>query len=126
MCNPWDRPANSQTPNRQGDADSEPIYSALGHAVSAWEGVGAAMSAVFFAMLPENERQEIDCTKLDQFGDLNNVHKRVKQLQEAWDSFALADFGSKQTEVTVISERILKLKPAIRGWAERRNDLAHG
>ena len=122
---PWDRPANSTIPNRTGDLVLDPIYVALGKAVSTWEGVNAATAAMHYVML-DDDRSELDDEAVKAFGSVSNVHERAKHLKERWERFFAADFGASRDEAADIQTKLPKLMHAYRGWAERRNDLAHG
>ena len=122
---PWDRPPYSAIPNRTGDLVSDPIYVALGKAVSAWEGVNAATAAMHYAML-DGDRSDLDNEAVKAFGSVSNVHERAKQLKERWERFFAADFGASRDEAAAIKAKLPELMHAYRGWAERRNDLAHG
>lgn len=123
---PWSKPANSAIPNRPGDLEEQPIYTALGRAVSNWEGVNAAMAVLFRVLIEEEDRPELDANAIEAFGSINNVHKRAKQIKDQWESFFDADFGRKKDEVHSFRQELAQLMAAYRGWAERRNDLAHG
>ena len=123
---PWDRPSYSAIPNRFGDREPEAIYAALGRAVSAWEGVSAATAALFRALLEEAKRSELDAGEVDAFGDVTKVHERAKRLRARWERFFDADFGAAGDEAAVLLRELPELMTAYRGWAERRNDLAHG
>ena len=123
--NPWDRPSKSLMPNRMGDRDTEPLFSALGKAVSAWEGVQAATSSLYFAMRIGNAEAEAD-PGFQAFGGLNQVHKRRKELQERSRPF-LEQYVHRNAETAGRFETELKnILGAYIGWAERRNDIAHG
>jgi hypothetical protein len=126
MDDPWKRPPHSTTPNRQGDPASNPIFCALGKAVSAWEGVGAAMNAIYYAILDDDQRDELDSVDLNAFGDLRNVHKRAKNLHDRWRLFSKSLSTVETPEVGAIDAELTSALAAVRGWAERRNDLAHG
>ena len=112
-------------PNRMGDRNAEPLFCALGKAVSAWEGVQAATSSLYFAMRIGNADSEAD-PGFQAFGGLNQVHKRRKELEERSRLFLEQHFH-RNAETTARFEAELKdVLAAYIGWAERRNDIAHG
>jgi hypothetical protein len=122
---PWDRPVGSLTPNRMGDQTAEPLFSALGKAVSAWEGVQAATSSLYFAMRIGCAPTETD-PGFNAFGGLNQVHKRRKELEKRSRSFLTQDFGHNVEAVVRFRAELKNVLSAFVGWAERRNDIAHG
>jgi hypothetical protein len=115
---PWHRPEGSKMPNRQGDRDETPIYTALGKAVSAWEGVNAAISQLFYAFNLSD--------RVEAFGGLHKVHDRAKELRQEIDRFLDADFGEKHDEAAKLKKSMKKALGAYVEWASRRNELAHG
>ncbi|SLN46099.1 hypothetical protein [Roseisalinus antarcticus] len=123
---PWARPEFSAIPNRPGDREAEPLYAALGHAVSDWEGVNAVTAALHRALLLDDDRDSFESAEIEAFGGLNNVHRRAKELSDLSKGFFGAAFGDQQDEANEICKEIASLLAAYRGWAERRNDLAHG
>lgn len=123
---PWARPELSAIPNRPGDREAEPLYTALGRAVSDWEGVNAVTAALHRALMLDGDRDSFSSVEIEAFGGLNNIHKRAKKLSDLSGKFFSAVFGDQQDEAEEICNAISPLFAAYRGWAERRNDLAHG
>jgi hypothetical protein len=111
-------------PNRQGDRLAEPLFAGLGRAVSAWEGVQAATSSLYFAMRIGGIGSE-DYPGFQAFGGLNQVHKRRKELEERSRPFLAQDFADKEAVATFIVG-LKEVLAAYLGWAGRRNDIAHG
>jgi hypothetical protein len=122
---PWDRPVGSLTPNRMGDRAAEPLFAALGKAVSAWEGVQAATSSLYFAMRIGSAPAEAD-SGFQAFGGLNQVHKRRQELEERSRLFLAQHFGHNAEAVIRFGAELKSVLSAYVGWAERRNDIAHG
>lgn len=117
---PWDRPEGSRVPNRQGDRVDTPIYTALGKAVSAWEGVNAAIASLFHA-LHAGDEQEVEA-----FGDVLKVHERAKALRKECAIFLDADFGDRRDQAARLKKSMKQVTGAYCEWAARRNELAHG
>lgn len=107
-------------PNRQGDREDTPIYTALGKAVSAWEGVNAAIANLFHA-LHAGDEQEVEA-----FGDVFKVHERAKALRRECANFLDADFGERRDQVARLKKSMKQVTGAYCEWAARRNELAHG
>jgi hypothetical protein len=128
MRKPWDRPQHGLIPNRQGDSASAPIYAALGRAVSAWEGVAAALGSIFFATLDQTARDKPYDLPEEAFGNIKNVNRRVDQLLSAWQTFNVPYLNAPETSAIVaqLDRDLRQALTAVRGWAARRNDLAHG
>ena len=128
MSQPWDRPKNTLIPNRQGDRRSTRIYAALGQAVSAWEGVAAALGSVFFATLDQATRDRPYDLPEEAFGNIKNVNTRADQLLAVWKNFKAPYlyFPTAILTVTNLDDDLNDILIAVRGWAARRNDLAHG
>lgn len=117
---PWDRPEGSRMPNRQGDREDTPIFTALGKAVSAWEGVNAAIASLFHA-LHAGDEQEVEA-----FGDVLKVHERAKALRKECAIFLDADFGDRRDQAARLKKSMKQVTGAYCEWAARRNELAHG
>jgi hypothetical protein len=122
---PWDRPVCSGTPNRQGDSSAEPIYTALGRALSAWEGVNAATRSLFQAL----HSHQPDCDRmkaLDEFDNRTKAHDRAHALRYASDALLGRDFGLVGGDAAKLKKRIRSTINRYLGWVARRNELAHG
>lgn len=123
MPNAWDRPFHSGIPNRNGDKRRAPIYTALGRAVSDWEGVQAAIANIFAALIAGDIDLE---NRLIAFGDNSRVHDRAKIIKDEAEIFFARKFGNGPRNPSVLRAELTSILSAYRGWAERRNDLAHG
>lgn len=122
---PWDRPLGSFAPNRQGDRSDGPIYTALGRALSAWEGVNAAVNSLAHALnrhLPEREFEHATSTLITRL----KTHDRAKFLREAGLSFLSGNFGDQHSDAAKFKKALSKEMGAYTEWAARRNELAHG
>lgn len=122
---PWDRPSGSLIPNRQGDCFAEPIYTALGRALSAWEGVNAAANSLFHA-LHSHLAPADHATATRAFDGQHKTHDRAHTLRVAGEGFIAANFGAMCNEAAKCRKRHKELVVQYIEWAARRNDLAHG
>jgi hypothetical protein len=125
MAETWDRPLGSGIPNKPGDSDPNTLFLALGKAVSAWEGVQVAVSSLYTSLVTvshleseEEARSAINSSQL--------VHIRAQRLLLAANDAAEYLFDVEQHEKKKFILRVEKLAQRYRGWAERRNDIAHG
>ncbi|NKK60712.1 hypothetical protein GFM44_33310 [Rhizobium leguminosarum bv. viciae] len=122
---PWDRPHGSTAPNRQGDRSAEPIYTALGRALSAWEGVNAAASSLYHALHAHVDQVERDMA-IKAFDDLPKTHDRGRMLRQAGVAFTASNFGEMRDEAAKFKRRLKETLGRYVEWVARRNDLAHG
>ena len=113
MSDPWDIPP---FPDR-GDEDEDSVYRGVGYAMSEWERVEVELAELYtIAIERPNELQSIK-----DYGTPTNFDQRVTQLctkTHAWfaRNSAPQDLEAKFDELVRI----------VRGWAARRNDIAHG
>lgn len=122
---PWDRPPLSFAPNRFGDRLADPIFLALGKAVSAWEGVHVAVAVLFRALTSIDDDAKVDAMCWD-FAKLTNVHERAKQTRTACADFLSGNQQPQATGPNKLQKRIGALLSAYVEWSARRNELAHG
>jgi hypothetical protein len=123
---PWHRPKGSAIPNRQGDKLDTPIYTALGKALSAWEGVNAAANSLAHALLQHLDEAERG-RELEIFHKQPKTHDRVGFLRRAGEQFLTGDFGRELHDAVAKFKKDLgKELGAYTEWAARRNDIAHG
>lgn len=122
---PWDRPSGSFAPNRQGDRSDRQIYTALGRALSAWEGVNAAVSSLAHALHRHLPEREFDLA-INTLNNLFKTHERARFLREAGRSFLSGDFGDHHPAAANFKKALNKEMGAYIEWVARRNELAHG
>ena len=94
--------------------------------MSNWEGVSASTAMLFSSLLDIEEVYSPNGNPVEAFGSVSKVHERAKQISIQAARFFNADFGIKAHEALSLKSEIKSLLEAYRGWAERRNDLAHG
>lgn len=122
---PWDRPLGSLAPNHQVDYFAEPIYTALGRALSAWEGVNAAANSLFHALHSHATQADRDAAT-KKFDRQHKTHDRAQTLRLAGEEFLAADFGEMRDKAAKFRKRHKELVRQYIEWAARRNDFAHG
>ena len=125
MSNLWDRPPNSAIPLRSIDRKPEPIFKALGRAVSNWEGVQAAVTEVYFSIL-DHQGEELGQKALDEFGRILRVPNRAKAIRDRTDKFFENAKDVEEGFEATFRTTLKSLLKAYEGWTQRRNDLAHG
>ena len=91
----------------------------VGKALTAWEGVQAAVAEVFVAF---------GAALVDQieFSEVKLVHARAARLKIVGEQTFHVTGEPTQIEATRLSKDLKKLLGRYRGWAERCNDIAHG
>jgi hypothetical protein len=122
---PWDRPSGSFERNRPGDRSDGPIYTALGRALSAWEGVNAAVNSLAHALhrhLPEREFE----LAINTPDTLLKTHERAAFIRAAGVSFLSGNFGDQHPAAAKLKKALSKEMGAYTEWVARRNELAHG
>jgi hypothetical protein len=122
---PWDPPLGSRIRNRTGDRVPEPIYTALGRALSAWEGVNAALNSLFYALHQIDEEDERERVS-QAFAGQPKVHDRAQILRIHGNNFLAANFGSNRDAAGKLKRALRMALGKYVGWAARRNELAHG
>ena len=122
---PWDRPPSSSLSIRQGDDFEEPIFTELGRALSAWEGINAALNSLhqsFQIHLGESERE----AATNSFEPLKKTDERALAVRKLAGLFLAADFGDRRDDAARIKKKLNLALSSYVGWATRRNELAHG
>jgi hypothetical protein len=123
MPNPWDKP--SSAPNRRGDADANALYRSVGRALSAWEGLEADLGSVCAALtLAPSQRYAAPAIRA--FGTVNNTGSRAEMITHAAEAFFHLASSSVRDDVDVLMTELKEILKHYRGWAARRNDIAHG
>jgi hypothetical protein len=123
MRNPWDRPSNSQIPNRTGDRKKTPLFTSLGRALSAWEGVQVAIAILYKSL---HDDSPINDNKFAEFDETLRVHERAKLIAIESAKFFDQNFSDPKLSSDSLKLNLEKTLAAYKGWAERRNELAHG
>lgn len=112
MSNPWDRPPIPQT----GDESEDTTYAGVGRVMSAWEDVEIATSFTY-AQLSEKPESEL---AFREYGSGRIFADRMKILD-----FAAGQFFVRHNNQS-LEGKYKRLGESLRGFASRRNDIAHG
>lgn len=122
---PWDRPPGSSLSIRQGDDLDEPIFTELGRALSAWEGINAAVNSLHHSLQIHLGESERDAAK-NSFELLKKTDERAQGVRELAGSFLAADFADRRDDAARLKKKLKFALSSYLGWATRRNELAHG
>jgi hypothetical protein len=128
MPNPWDIPVSA--PLRPGNQTPDDIYLAVGRALTKWEGLEAEMSALF-AVVTSSTEQRYYVPATQAYGAINGTAARAEMIAKAAEAFflelrALVDDDELRTDLSTFEAELKEILAAYRGWAARRNDIAHG
>jgi hypothetical protein len=116
MSQPWDIPP---TPEK-GDTTEEAIHTAVGAALSAWESTEEQLGEIF-AILVNAEMADLEkAPAVRAYGVVTAANVRADMLQVAGEAY----FHTKPDPQ--LERDFKELLKAYRGWASRRNDIAHG
>jgi hypothetical protein len=117
MSNPWDVPYAA--PLRPGVKNEDELFLSVGRALSRWEGLEAEMGGLYAAFTTSLDDRYI-APAIRAFGTVTNTNARAEMISHAAEAF-FYPLGMEELETEL--KDILK---SYRGWAGRRNDIAHG
>lgn len=115
MAHPWDIPPRKST----GDRKPNPIYTAVGMAMSSWEFIETDLAAMFAVFTGATSWKET-APALRAYGSIISYRAR----REALTAAARAFFRVHRMARIERSFKVALKK--CDGWSDRRNDLAHG
>jgi hypothetical protein len=121
MSNPWDPPFSA--PLRTGEKNPDALYLSIGRALSLWEGMEAELGGLYAAFTTGPDDRYIAPT-IRAFGTVTNTGARAEMIDHAAEAF----FHQLPHELDVgpYQDELKQLLKHYRGWAARRNDVAHG
>jgi hypothetical protein len=122
MPNAWDRPYSSKF--KIGDPNPDPLFLAVGRALTKWEIVEAELG-VLFAILT-GARDVHYQPSVRAFGVVTGTVTRADMIAHAAEAFFENCPVLPETEYAELSSECSGLLKAYSGWAGRRNDIAHG
>jgi hypothetical protein len=127
MANPWDAPISA--PLRAGVRNEEELFFSVGRALTKWEGLGAELGGIY-AAFTTGPSERYAAPAIRAFGTVTNTTSRAEMIAHAGEAFFyLTPFhimpNYEHIRVALESELRDTLK-SYRGWAGRRNDIAHG
>jgi hypothetical protein len=113
----WDRP----DPAPQGDDSADALFSAVGEALSAWERVENQVANLFCIFVGARVNVDKPAPAIRAYGAIISFTSRADMLQAAAAAYFLSHpqiAGQQETWSNLLKE--------LRGFANRRNDIAHG
>lgn len=112
---PWDLPPSMAS----GNNSAEPIFSAVGKALSNWEHVENRLAQVFATFVGANHSRNSLHPSVRAYGAIVGFKSRIGML----DAAAKAYF--RVTEIEGQPEAWKTVLTAATGFSDRRNDIAH-
>ncbi len=119
MRNPWDIPPRLAS----GDAQIGEIYSAVGKALSSWELVEEALAQLFARFTHSAHQFPQQEPAIRAYGSIVSFMSRSEMVQAAGKCFFLNYYGDRAFP---FENEFAPLLGQCKGWAGRRNDVAHG
>jgi len=114
----WDRPVPS--PGEAGDASADPIFHAVGMALSTWESAECAL-ATLFQVMSRAETANAHNAVRRAFGSIESSAGRRKALEAAAEVYFAPDW-----ENPVVKKPFKGLMLAFEEGSKRRDEIAHG
>jgi hypothetical protein len=115
MGNPWDRPP---IPER-GESRAEPLFQAVGKAISCWEHVEQSIASLF-TFVTTGKYHDVSAPALRAYGSISGTGARIEMVRAAVESWA-----QQYPECPLIGNCYELLNECSK-WSSRRNDIAHG
>ena len=112
----------------QGDPSPDPIYHAVGRALSMWENVEDAMANIFSIATGGDAQPGMSPAKRA-YGRTSSFNSRVEMVKEAADVFFMelgGDVPGMTARLNELQSDVAKAKKAATKASERRNEIAHG
>jgi hypothetical protein len=114
MPNPWDRPPWPI----QGEEECEPIYLAVGRALSQWADVEECISDLFVFFVGQEEEPRSPAIRA--YTSIDGVKNRIAMVRSAAEAW-LELFPD-----CPLRESIFEALRSCQEWSFRRNEIAHG
>jgi hypothetical protein len=116
MSQPWDVPP---TP-AYGDSHEDAISLVVGRALTSWECVEEALADIFAIFVNADTVDPERAPALRAYGSVASARGRADMLDSAGEAYFL---NNPNTQLQADFEAVLR---NYRGYAARRNDIAHG
>lgn len=112
------QPASSKVSPKESEGDSDAIvlYASVGHALSKWEALQFSLSFLFAACSGAAFAYPV----MRAFGQSMLVTAKLDMIQYA------AEASLSNANVKDLLARVTNLVKSVRGYNDRRNDIAHG
>jgi hypothetical protein len=115
MGNPWDVPPIPEN----GERSAEPLFRAVGEAISCWEHVEQSI-ALLFTFVTTGKYYDVSGPALRAYGAIIGTSARIEMVRAAVESY-----GRLHPECPFIGNCYALLSECA-SWSSRRNDIAHG
>jgi hypothetical protein len=122
MPNPWDIPVS--TPLRPGVRNEDELFISVGRALTRWENLEAEIGSVYAALTTSPQERYV-APAIRAFGTVTNTNSRAEMITHAAEAFFHLTANADREEERLESE-LKDILKSYRGWAGRRNDIAHG
>jgi hypothetical protein len=114
-ANPWDRPPIPEI----GESRAEPLFQAVGRAISHWEHVEQSI-ATLFSFITTGKFYDLSGPALRAYGSISGTGARVEMVRAAVESWA------QQYPQCPLIPNCNQLLKECSNWSSRRNEIAHG
>jgi hypothetical protein len=123
---PWDiRPKHTT-----GDGTADDVFRAVGMALTRWEFVEVALADIFTIFIGAPEISPPSEPAVRAYGSIPGFKSRVDMVDAAGEAFFHIDTRERDKKIIEGHAKqraeFVELLKAIRGFADRRNDIAHG
>jgi hypothetical protein len=113
MPNPWDVPPHTSTPNK----DLTELHAAMGRCLTTWELVENDIAEIFAVFTGSNAPGSQPAIRA--YGTIISFMSRAQMVEAAADAY----FHLNPDQA--LSDEFWDIMKAAKGWAGRRNDVAH-
>jgi hypothetical protein len=115
MANAWDRPPLPET----GEQSAEPLYLAVGKAITCWEHVEQSMAGLF-TFVTTGKYHDVSGPAVRAYGSISGTGARIQMVKAAVESW------DRQYPNCPLIPNCDELLKECAHWSSRRNDIAHG
>jgi hypothetical protein len=109
-------------PSAFGDPDENPLFNAIGRALTAWETVEVECARLFAVFVLARQKRTYHAPAVRAYGSIVGTQSRSKMLQLAAESY----FASRPAKRISFEKRCTDLIGEYIQYASRRNEIAHG
>jgi hypothetical protein len=115
------KPWNSPSPLAGGDDKPEPLFTAVGKALSNWEHVENQLANLFVAFIGGKVSRDKPSPSVRAYGAIVGFQSRLAMLEAAARAYFILhpQIGDEQELWSDLSKQLA-------GFSTRRNDIAHG
>jgi hypothetical protein len=113
--NPWDRPPIPE----KGESRAEPLFQAVGKAISCWGHVEQSI-ALLFTFVTTEKYYDASAPALRAYGSITGTGARIEMVRAAVEGWA------QKYPLCPLIGNCYELLKECGHWSSRRNDIAHG